>query len=156
EVAVGALMGCGVGSVAASIPGALVGAVGASLGSRFGWPMLVGSLVVWFVFWVLPLMVLMPKRPWWRFLAVLGAGAAYLALFQWHVHQRDLGTFYPWILAVLPFGIVLGTSFEPLRLAHGGSTEEYVNRGVTIAGGAVAYGDRAALILATGSILGLI
>jgi hypothetical protein len=156
EVAVGAVMGCLIGSVGTMILSGLVGAVGAGIGSRFGRPMLVGSIVVWLAFWVLPLMFLMSLRPWWRFVAVISAGAAYLALFQWHIHQRDIGTFYPWVLTAVPFGIVLGTFFEPIRLAHGGSTEDYVQRGITVTEGMIAYGNGRAFILACGCILGLV
>jgi hypothetical protein len=156
EVAVGALMGSLFASGATLMLSGLVGAVGAAVGNLIGWPTLVGSLFVWLAFWVLPLAFIMPVRPVWRFLAATVAGAAYLALFQWYIHQRDIGTFYPWILTALPFGIVLGAFFEPIRLARGGSTEGYVDRGLTVAGGIVAYGNRNAMFLAAGYFLGLI
>jgi len=72
------------------------------------------------------------------------------------INSRDLGAFYPWILAALPFGIVLRAFFEPIRLAHGGSTEDYAARGVTVAGGMIGFGNRSAVFLAAGFVLGMI
>lgn len=157
EVAVGALMSGIVGSVAALILGGFVGAAGAGIGKALsGWPILGGSLLIWLAFWVLPISMLMSVKPWWRFVAVLAAGAACVFAIQWHIQYRDIGTFYRWILTALPLGIVWGIFFEPLRLARGGSTKMYVNRGISVVGGIPVYGNRDAPFLFVGFCLGLI
>lgn len=128
EVAVGTVYGNVIGGMAALVVGGFVGALGARVGRSFGYPSLVGSAVIWLTFWVLPLAGLMRIRPVMRFLVTVLAGAGFLALLQWRIGQRDIGQFYPWILSALPFGIVLGTFFEPIRLASDGGTETYTGR----------------------------
>lgn len=157
ETAVGAFMGGMLGAMGPLILSGLVGHVGTLLG-RFcgGYPTLGGSVVTWLLFWFLPLWMLTSLKPLWRLVTGAVAGAVYVGMLQWHIHQRDIGDFYPWILTALPFGIVLGTMFEPLRLAKGGTTATYVDRGITITSGFITYGNRAEMFLMIGYILGMI
>jgi hypothetical protein len=157
EAAVGSVMGGMLGSLGAAFVGGLVGAIGATIGQRCGgWSMLGGTLAVWGMVWVLPVSILLARRPVWRFLAVVAAGALYPALLVWFIGHRDLGTFYPWVLAALPLGIVLGVVSEPVRLAHGGSTEQCARRGLILAGGVAFYGNHNAAFLVVGYMLGLV
>jgi hypothetical protein len=157
EVAVGALLGSWLPAVGSLVFGGLIGFVGTRLGrSLGGWPDLGGSALVWLTCWLLPLWILLPVRPWWRFAVAAAAGALYLTILVWHIGYRDIGELYPWILATLPMAIVLGTFYEPIRLAHGGSTERYDDRGISVAGGVVAYGNRLGIFLTAASVLALL
>jgi hypothetical protein len=142
------------GSMAGLVLGAIIGAMGARIGKQFGVPTLFGAVSIWLAFCVVPLLLCKAFKPAWRFLAYIGVGAAYLTLLHWHIDRRDLGEFFPWSLSALAFGIVLGTFLEPIRLARGGSTEGYASRGVMVGGGFMAYGNRNALFLAVGFVLG--
>src|SRR5262245_18288447 len=97
EAAVGALMGCMYGSMAALVLGGFVGALGANLANRVGIAHEIGgSVFIWIMFCALPL-ALMKVRIWWLCFTCLTLGAGCLFFLQNHIHQRDIGAFYPWI-----------------------------------------------------------
>jgi hypothetical protein len=155
EVAVGTLVGGWLGSFVAMLFGAIVGALGAKLGNLCGLPALTGSTLVVALFWLIPLWVLISPRPLWRFVVFCAVGLIWISLLQWHVHERDIGAFYPWVVMALPFGIVLGAYVETIRLARGGSTKCYRDPGGNLTGAVLGYGNNA-YILAAGGVVGLI
>lgn len=157
EVAAGVLVGGLIGATSALFFGALVGLGGYQIGEACGgWGVVGGAVVVWLLYWIAPVYLLLPLMPWWRFALVLLGGTVYLVAMQWHIQNRDIGDLYRWILTALPFGIVLGTIFEPLRLAEGGDTKFYAERSLMVTSYSVAYGNNKEYLLAIAAIIGAI
>ncbi len=126
EVCAGTMHGATLGGMAVLLLGGIVGRLGEKAGEQIGVSGTVtGCLTIWCLFGCLPLFLVRSVGRWYDRLVVLSAGGLYLWALHFWIGGRDIGRFYPWILSALPFGISLGTFYEPIRLARGGETESY-------------------------------
>lgn len=133
DAVIGAVAG-GLCAVMALAAGAFLGAIGARLAAKAGADQeLGGGLTAFLAAALLALMavrVVRPPRPTVISLAVLFAPALYWAVW---VAPRTAGTFYPWALAALPIGLLVGPWLYPIYLANGGDNSDlFRGRGANI------------------------
>jgi hypothetical protein len=129
EVCAGSMTGALLGGVAVLILAGILGRVGEKLSESAGFSgTLGGCIVIWTLYLLLPLLLMLKRRNWLLIAVFSLVGAAYLWGLHLRIDRKDIGIFYPWILSALPFGICLGTFFEPIRLARGGNADEYKDK----------------------------
>jgi hypothetical protein len=129
EVSAGSMTGALLGGMSVLLLAGILGRVGEKLSESGGFSgPLGGSVVIWTLYLFLPLLLILKRRHWLLVVVFSLIGAAYLWGLHTRVDRKDIGIFYPWILSALPFGICLGTFFEPIRLARGGNADEYKDK----------------------------
>lgn len=124
-VLIGSLLLSLVGGLLAAFASALVGGLAAQAGGQWGefGISLGGAVGTAFAGVCLPLALARSLRPWHRTGAWCLAGLLFALMLDRYIPPRFDWSMYRWALGGTPFGILLGSYCEPIRLVRGGKIE---------------------------------